>query len=470
MKRHQKFWVMSVVVQTLLPIVLSGGPAAAEMRTITATGEYRMGDNDTRTDAKRLALLDAKRLALEQAGTYIESITQVKNFELSNEEIRAYTAGIVEVVEQASRDTMEGATHVIRVDVTAKIETDVVTRQIDALRKNESAKVELLKLRLERDQLKQEIEATTRQLATLNSKTEVETVTKQRQQAVTRLEVEDLLGRADRALLDYMLFKSREIPVTEKTRILREEETRISRLVEQVLAIDPANAEAHKKKGLLLGEQGKHEDAVLEYRTVLRLKPDDRDTHLFLGESLKEGGDLDGAIAVYRAGIRLKPDDSIQTVPLRISLAQALWRKGDLEGAIAEHREIIRINPRAAISHVFIGNILLAREDYNGVIAELRAAVRINPDIEEAHENLGFAFLRTGELEEAITELRTSIRLMPNNSWPRYNLALALERKGLKKAAAQELREVLKLESATTVGRARSGALNVRGRIRDLER
>ncbi len=27
-----------------------------------------MGDNDTRTDAKRLALLNAKRLALEQAG------------------------------------------------------------------------------------------------------------------------------------------------------------------------------------------------------------------------------------------------------------------------------------------------------------------------------------------------------------------------------------------------------------------
>lgn len=44
---------------------------AAEIRTITATGEYRMGDNDTRTDAKRMALLDAKRLASGQAGTYL---------------------------------------------------------------------------------------------------------------------------------------------------------------------------------------------------------------------------------------------------------------------------------------------------------------------------------------------------------------------------------------------------------------
>lgn len=83
-------------------------PSWAEIRTITVTGEYRMGDNDTRTDAKRLALLDAKRLALEQAGVYIESITEVKNLDLAKEEIRAYTAGIVEVVEQATRTMMEG--------------------------------------------------------------------------------------------------------------------------------------------------------------------------------------------------------------------------------------------------------------------------------------------------------------------------------------------------------------------------
>lgn len=104
-----------------------------------------MGDNDTRTDAKRLALLDAKRLALEQAGTYVESITEVRNFDLTNEEIRAYTAGIVEVMEQATRTTMEGETTVVQVDVTTKIDTDTVARQIDALRKNEGTKTELVR-------------------------------------------------------------------------------------------------------------------------------------------------------------------------------------------------------------------------------------------------------------------------------------------------------------------------------------
>src|SRR5437016_13807568 len=119
---------LPVQAATMLLCLLSVSNADAEIRTITATGEYRMGDNDSRSDAKRLALLDAKRLALEQAGTYIESITEVENFDLSKEEIRAYTAGIVEVVEQPTRTTMEGATTVVRVDVTVKIDTDVVMR------------------------------------------------------------------------------------------------------------------------------------------------------------------------------------------------------------------------------------------------------------------------------------------------------------------------------------------------------
>src|SRR5262245_42405357 len=36
------------------------------LRVVTATGEYRMGDHDTRMDATRLAIESAKRQALEQ--------------------------------------------------------------------------------------------------------------------------------------------------------------------------------------------------------------------------------------------------------------------------------------------------------------------------------------------------------------------------------------------------------------------
>ncbi|MBM4134125.1 MAG: hypothetical protein FJ245_10185 [Nitrospira sp.] len=71
MSHHRRNLVLLLSVPAGLLAWLAASPANAELRTITATGEYRMGDNDTRTDGKRLAL--------EQAGIYLER----GNFRLS---------------------------------------------------------------------------------------------------------------------------------------------------------------------------------------------------------------------------------------------------------------------------------------------------------------------------------------------------------------------------------------------------
>jgi Skp family chaperone for outer membrane proteins len=65
--------------------------------TIYASYKYTMGDNDTKNDAKRICFLEAKRLAIEKAGTYIESTTEIKNFQLTMDEIRTFAGAIVKV-------------------------------------------------------------------------------------------------------------------------------------------------------------------------------------------------------------------------------------------------------------------------------------------------------------------------------------------------------------------------------------
>ncbi|HEX9782205.1 MAG TPA: hypothetical protein VGA56_05655, partial [Opitutaceae bacterium] len=159
---------LSVGLATLAVwVCVASAAGAAEVRLLTATGEYRMGDNDTKTDAKRLALLDAKRLALEQVGTYLEGVTEVKNLRVTKDEIRSYTAGIVEVVEQATRTALEGETTVVRVDVTVKVDTADVAKQLRELRKNELAKEDLLRAKTEADLLRKELGERNKQLAAL---------------------------------------------------------------------------------------------------------------------------------------------------------------------------------------------------------------------------------------------------------------------------------------------------------------
>lgn len=297
-------------------LILAGLPAVAtaEIRTVTATGEYRMGDNDTRTDAKRLALLDAKRLALEQVGTYLEGVTEVKNFGLSRDEIRAYTAGIVEVTEQATRTTHEGETTVVRVDVNCKIDTAILARQIEALRQNESTRSELEQAKEEADRLRQELEGKTRELAALKSKTDVEVVLQQREQVLNQMEAKDLLVRAsvlggseETGYLTDSRQGHRTGPLP-PTRDLPPGTLPERKLLEQALALDPSNAVAHRKLGVLLLRSRDLPGAEREFRAAVRLRPNDARSHLGLAMSLRATGKREEAAREFREYQRLAPN------------------------------------------------------------------------------------------------------------------------------------------------------------------
>lgn len=265
-------------------IWLASAAVATEVRTLTATGEYRMGDNDTKADAKRLALLDAKRQALEQVGTYLEGVTEVKNLSVTRDEIRSYTAGIVEVVEQSTRTMLEGETTVVRVDVTVKVDPAVVTRQLGELRKNELAKEELTRAKAEADLLRKELDDKSRQLAALKGGA-AETAVQQRQQVLARADANELLTR------------TWQIPAGTKDDIVTqvkapspEEREKFRATLQEALRLDPDNPWAHFKLGYLYHSEGNLDAAIREYRTTIHLKPDAARPHLALGRALKAQG------------------------------------------------------------------------------------------------------------------------------------------------------------------------------------
>jgi tetratricopeptide (TPR) repeat protein len=293
MRRHLR-------IRSLAAVLVAGtigfcwlSSARAEVRTITASGEYRMGDNDTRTDAKRLALLDAKRLALEQVGTYLEGVSEVKNLQVTKDEIRTYTAGIVEVTEQATRDVMEGVTHIVRVDVTCKIDRAVLARQIEDLRKNEHAKEELQQARAEADKLKQEVDAKNKELAALKSKTGAEPLLKEREQALAKLDAQDLVVRASRPVTARGGF-------VEGDPLPAQDRANMKAMLLQAVALDPSNVRAHMGLGHLLQEEGDPNGAVREFREALRYKPDLPRAHAGLGRALIASGRKDDGIRELR--------------------------------------------------------------------------------------------------------------------------------------------------------------------------
>ncbi|MEP6600441.1 MAG: DUF4124 domain-containing protein [Nitrospirota bacterium] len=172
-------------------------PPAKDLQVVTASGEYRMGDHDTRADAVRLALDAAKREALEQVATYLESVTEVRNLDVTRDEIRTYTAGIVMVLDQKISTHLDGQTVVIRADLTAQVDPNEVYQAITALRENESAKPELLALRTEVDQLHEQLDAANQALRETNvSPDQVQVLNQQRQQLLNQLQADALVSQA----------------------------------------------------------------------------------------------------------------------------------------------------------------------------------------------------------------------------------------------------------------------------------
>ncbi|MGH7180461.1 MAG: hypothetical protein ACREJN_00620, partial [Nitrospiraceae bacterium] len=179
----------------------ASAPSAQELpkaggRVVTASGEYRMGDHDTRADAIRLATEVAKRDALEQVATYLESVTEVSNLDVTRDEIRTYTAGVVLVLDQKISTRLEGQTVVIHADLTAQVDPNEVAQAITALRENESAKTELVALRTEVDQLHEQLNAANQALATATSPDQIQAITQQRQLLLNQLQTNALVSQA----------------------------------------------------------------------------------------------------------------------------------------------------------------------------------------------------------------------------------------------------------------------------------
>jgi len=179
-------------------VILSVWPAVtlAETRVLTAQGEHRMGDRDTREDAIRLATEAAKRNALEQVAVFLESITIVDGLDVTKDEIRTYTAGLVLVLEQATNTTLDGDIIVVSTDLVAQIDTEEVRQAIAALRENEDARHQLVALQQENDQLQQILDAANRALAQASTTEQTQQAIQQRQDILNRVQSNAMVSQA----------------------------------------------------------------------------------------------------------------------------------------------------------------------------------------------------------------------------------------------------------------------------------
>lgn len=84
--------ILAALFLLVVPLVVH-----AETKNLTAEATYLMGDGEMPSFAEAMVLQKAKQMALEEAGTYVESYTRVQNLDLTSDEIRTIAGGVLQV-------------------------------------------------------------------------------------------------------------------------------------------------------------------------------------------------------------------------------------------------------------------------------------------------------------------------------------------------------------------------------------
>ncbi|NOT22789.1 MAG: hypothetical protein HOP22_08685 [Nitrospiraceae bacterium] len=143
----------------LASLLILGSPllALAETKVLTAEATYIMGDGETPSSAEAMVLQKAKQIALEQAGTYVESYTKIQNLDLTVEEIQTIAGGVLQVDVLEKKRSLVGDGLQLYIKIRAAVSTDKMQELAQRIR-GKNAADEYKRLQEEYVRLSKEIE------------------------------------------------------------------------------------------------------------------------------------------------------------------------------------------------------------------------------------------------------------------------------------------------------------------------
>ena len=171
-----------VVIQVCLASI-----AYPASESVFASYKYTMGDNDTKNDAKRICFLEAKRLAIEKAGTYIESSTEVKNFNLTRDEIRTFAGAIIKVEIASEEIKFVGENQIIFMTVKADVDVSSFRERVKQIKSDRELEKKVVDQQRQLQGLENNLKILQQQLTTKNLD-QVITLRKERVEAFGKMD------------------------------------------------------------------------------------------------------------------------------------------------------------------------------------------------------------------------------------------------------------------------------------------
>jgi tetratricopeptide (TPR) repeat protein len=222
---------------------------------------------------------------------------------------------------------------------------------------------------------------------------------------------------------------------------------------EAALELDPDSAAAHHGLGEVRYEQERLDEAIERFERALELQPEANALHYKLGLAYRKAGDMDRArehLSLNRSGEVLFPDPLIAVLDRflhgsrpHVKAGNRAMEEGDLELAAEHYREAVKADPKDALAQYNLGFVLARLGRRDEAERRFRQAIELDPDYRNAHFNLASTLAEQGRWDEAAEHYRRSYEIDSEDRLAHVEWARALVALGRTGEAERELRSVL---------------------------
>ncbi len=197
----------------------------------------------------------------------------------------------------------------------------------------------------------------------------------------------------------------------------------------------PDKAEQHFLAAKALSAEGRHLEAIDEYREVVKLEPEWAEAWYNAGNEFYRTRDIDRAAKFYEHAIKVDPTHLKSYNNLGIVLTDL----GQTKKAIKVLQRVTAIDPGYVKAWISLGLAYHAAEQYPKAAMTFKEAIRINPETADAYANLGNTYAVQELYVEAVEAYRRALRLNGSDANTHYNLGSTYTRMGRMSDAAVQV-------------------------------
>ncbi len=202
----------------------------------------------------------------------------------------------------------------------------------------------------------------------------------------------------------------------------------------------------HFSRGTRLAQEGRYEEAVIEFDKALAGQPqawrtNDWRIHESLSKSLLRLGRIDRALEHTNASLELNPYNA----EMHTNLGYVLTERGDYDRALEHLNVATRLAPEFPGSWYNRATLFLKLGDRKRALEDYTRAIGVQPAYVEAYVGRGTILQAQGDLAGALADFNSAIRLSPARPAPWYSRALARRESGDLAGALRDLDKAIEL-------------------------